>query len=344
MRIARSRRVLNHRPQCTGHFPRARDARRLTITLCVTASSSEVFVRRVFVLLILSLAIVASTSVAASAATKTTTTLPTATGSFGHAPTITFPSTGLPKALESKVLQKGSGQNVVKGDLLVANYYGQIWKGNTFASSYSEGETAAFPIGVGEVIPAWDKTLVGVPVGSRVLIASPPADAYGTAGNSGAGIKPNTTIVFVIDIVAVYSKSIGTKASADVVKTTASGITVTGPVGSAPTVKIPKNLAKPKTTTFTVLDRGHGVKAKAGMVILQYSVYDWTGTVIQSTWKSGTPDGEYIGNPQSKTAFDSLVGLPFGSRVLITLPSTSSGGPYALVIELAGEAPSGSSK
>jgi peptidylprolyl isomerase len=284
---------------------------------------------------------VASSGVA-SATTTPPTVLPTATGNFGQAPKITFPGKTVPKILETKVLHKGSGTVVTKGDLLVANYYGQIWNGNTFASSYAEGETAAFPIGTGMVIPAWDKSLVGLTTGSRVLIASPPADAYGTAGNTAAGIKPNTTIVFVIDLIAVYTKSIGTNASADVVTKTANGITVTGAVGSLPTVKIPKNTPKPKAQTFTVLDRGHGAKAKAGMVILQYSVLDWTGKVIQSTWTLGTPDGEYIGNPKSKTPFDGLVGLPFGSRVLITLPSTSSGGPYALVLELAAEAPSGS--
>ncbi len=39
-----------------------------------------------------------------------------------------------------------------------------------------------------------------MPVGSRVLLVIPPADGYGKAGNSSAGIKGTDTLVFVVDI------------------------------------------------------------------------------------------------------------------------------------------------
>ena len=52
--------------------------------------------------------------------------------------------------------------------------------------------------------------IVGAPffanftVGSRVLLVIPPDKGYGTAGNSGAGIKGTDTLVFVVDILAAF--------------------------------------------------------------------------------------------------------------------------------------------
>ena len=41
-----------------------------------------------------------------------------------------------------------------------------------------------------------------MPVGSRVLIAVPPDQGYGEAGNPDAGIKGTDTLYFVIDVLA----------------------------------------------------------------------------------------------------------------------------------------------
>ena len=57
-------------------------------------------------------------------------------------------------------------------------------------------------IGEDQVIKGWETGLVGQTVGSRVLLVVPPADGYGTAGDSQAGIKGTDTLVFVVDILA----------------------------------------------------------------------------------------------------------------------------------------------
>ena len=67
---------------------------------------------------------------------------------------------------------------------------------------------AAFPIGTGSVIPGWDKVLVGVKIGSRVLMVVPPKQGYGKKGNSQAGIKGTDTLVFVVDVIARYPKTV----------------------------------------------------------------------------------------------------------------------------------------
>ena len=63
-----------------------------------------------------------------------------------------------------------------------------------------QGGFREFPIGVQQVIPGWDKALVGQKIGCRVLLVVPPADGYGAKGNPQAKIKGTDTLVFVVDI------------------------------------------------------------------------------------------------------------------------------------------------
>jgi len=131
------------------------------------------------------------------------TALPTATGSFGEKPTLTFPEAPPPAALLHEVLEEGTGEVVAAGDDLRVHYLGQSWGGAVFDNSYDRGDSITFPIGVGAVIQGWDKTLVGQKVGSRVLVSIPAEDGYGARGVPQAGIAPGATLVFVVDIVGV---------------------------------------------------------------------------------------------------------------------------------------------
>jgi FKBP-type peptidyl-prolyl cis-trans isomerase len=130
--------------------------------------------------------------------------LPTVSATSGTAPTLTFPSSSPPSALVTKTLVKGSGPTVAKGDYVVAQYVGYIWRTKkVFGSSWSSGSPFGFTIGASpeQVIPGWDKGLVGQTAGSRVMLSIPPAQGYGKSGASQAGIKGNDTLVFVVDII-----------------------------------------------------------------------------------------------------------------------------------------------
>ena len=131
-------------------------------------------------------------------------TLPTVSAKSGSAPTLAFPSSGPPSALVTKTLLKGKGTAVAKGDYVIAQYAGYIWRTKkVFGSSWSSGSPFGFTIGASpeQVIPGWDKGLVGQTVGSRVMLSIPPAQGYGSSGASQAGIKGNDTLVFVVDII-----------------------------------------------------------------------------------------------------------------------------------------------
>ena len=132
--------------------------------------------------------------------------LPTVgTSSPGTAPSVHIPRTAPPATLQSRTLIQGTGPVVKKGKLLVAQYEGVVWRtGKVFDSSWERGQPDGFQIGTGQVIKGWDDTLVGKRVGSQVLLVVPPADGYGTSGNSQAGINGTDTLIFVVDLLGTY--------------------------------------------------------------------------------------------------------------------------------------------
>ena len=135
--------------------------------------------------------------------------LPSVTAKSGSAPTIKIQSSSKPPAgLVTKTLIKGSGPVVAKGQTVVTQYVGSIWRTDkVFDSSWSRGEPFGFTIGAtpSQVITGWDKGLVGQTVGSRVMLIVPPADGYGKTGSSQAGIKGTDVLVFVVDILGAVN-------------------------------------------------------------------------------------------------------------------------------------------
>jgi peptidylprolyl isomerase len=261
--------------------------------------------------------------------------LPTVSGKFGATPTITFPSSGPPSTLTKKVLVVGHGPVVQKGQLLVANYVGQIWGGKVFDSSFSRHVASSFPIGLGRVIPGWDKTLVGAHAGSRLLLVVPPADGYGSKGQSSAGITGTDTLVFVVDVLSSYSSTATGTPTTATLHTSNGGVSVTWEPGKPPVVHVAAGTAVPKVPTVTVISKGTGPKVKPGLVILQYVVVDPTSNkVVGSTWAIGYPDGEVAGDPSSPSLLDHIVGVPVGSRLLLWVPKSSSGGPFVFALDV----------
>jgi FKBP-type peptidyl-prolyl cis-trans isomerase len=128
--------------------------------------------------------------------------LPTVTSS--NPPQITIPKSGQPpKGLVTKTLIQGSGPALGKGDYVIAQYVGVIWRtGKVFDASEADGAPFGFQIGASpsQVIPGWDTGLLGKKVGSRIMLVIPPKDGYGSQGSSQAGIKGTDTLVFVIDL------------------------------------------------------------------------------------------------------------------------------------------------
>jgi FKBP-type peptidyl-prolyl cis-trans isomerase len=136
--------------------------------------------------------------------------LPKVSAGTGSQPKITMPSSKPPSKLVTKTLIQGSGPAVAKGETVVVQYTGAIWRtGKVFDATWTRGQPFGFTIGASpsQVITGWDQGLLGQKVGSRVLLAVPPADGYGSKGNPQAGIKGSDTLVFVVDILGAFTSA-----------------------------------------------------------------------------------------------------------------------------------------
>jgi peptidylprolyl isomerase len=245
----------------------------------------------------------------------------TVTGDFGSTPKVTIPDTEAPATLTEDTLVQGDGAAVAAGDTLVANYVGETWADQkVFDSSFSRGEPAGFVIGKGQVIPGWDKTLVGENLGSRVLLTIPPADGYGTGGNSQAGISGTDTLVFVVDLVAAYkpdASAPGTPADA----LPAGWPKVSSTPAKEPTITSVAGVQAPKKPVSKLLVNGTGDKIDASRtLVLQFVQTDLaTGKKTQSTWGQAP---QLVPGPSVLQLAGALSGQRVGSRAVVVLPGT----------------------
>lgn len=146
----------------------------------------------------------------ASAPGTTATTAPTAAPkpqvsvppALATKPTVTKGDAATLTKLDVKTLVEGTGPAVKAGQQITVNYVGVFYKtGEEFDSSWKRNEPATFGIGTGNVIKGWDEGLVGVKVGSRVLVDIPGNLAYGETEAESGG-RPAGPLRFVVDILA----------------------------------------------------------------------------------------------------------------------------------------------
>ena len=122
--------------------------------------------------------------------------------------TFTVPSPTPIKETLVQPLIVGTGPKVEKGQTIRVRYTGATWRTPDKPFDYSgktPKTTAEFPIGVGQLIKAWDNTIPGQTVGSRLLVIVQPADGYGADGNPQADIKGDDVLIFVMDILDAWS-------------------------------------------------------------------------------------------------------------------------------------------
>jgi len=109
------------------------------------------------------------------------------------------------KELVIEDLVVGSGKEVVKGALLVAHYVGKLIDGTKFDSSFDRGRPFECVIGTGRVIKGWDIGLMGMRAGEKRILTVPAHLAYGER-QVGAVIKPNSDLVFEIELLEVHTR------------------------------------------------------------------------------------------------------------------------------------------
>jgi peptidylprolyl isomerase len=114
-------------------------------------------------------------------------------------PKIPKPSGEPPKKLTVVDIVPGKGAAASDGDTLTVDYAGNSWStGKEFDASWNSGQPFPVTLGQGQVIQGWEQGLKGMKQGGRRLLVIPPDLGYGASG-SGDKIKPNETLIFVVD-------------------------------------------------------------------------------------------------------------------------------------------------
>lgn len=115
-------------------------------------------------------------------------------------PKVEVPKGTPPTELVTEDLKVGTGERVLPGHVVSVHYVGVEYDtGEEFDTSWDGGNPFQFTLGGGDVIPGWDKGVLGMRVGGQRKLVIPPDLAYGTApGHPLAG----KTLVFVVDVMS----------------------------------------------------------------------------------------------------------------------------------------------
>ena len=107
----------------------------------------------------------------------------------------------LNSGLQIEILSEGNGVSPTLQDQVTVHYTGKLADGTIFDSSVDRGEPVVFPIS--GVIPGWTEALQLMQVGSKWNLVIPSDLAYGEVGIPQAGIGPNSTLYFEVELLKI---------------------------------------------------------------------------------------------------------------------------------------------
>ncbi|MFJ4033430.1 FKBP-type peptidyl-prolyl cis-trans isomerase [Streptomyces griseoluteus] len=124
-------------------------------------------------------------------------------------PEVEVPEGDAPTELTIRDLVVGDGAEVKSGMVVRVHYVGVTFaSGKEFDASWDRREPFKFALGGGKVIKGWDRGIKGMRVGGRREIIVPPRLGYGNQSPTPS-IPAGSTLVFVVDLLDVYSRTTG---------------------------------------------------------------------------------------------------------------------------------------
>ncbi len=263
--------------------------------------------------------------VAASSAQSTTSTVAdlgavVVSGADGTKPTVTVPTPFAVTTTQRLVLRTGPGPAVKPGQRVTIHYVGVNGvDGHEFVTDYGK-RASSFVLSPTNNLKGIVDGLAGIRIGSRVLLAIPPADAYGLGGRPEVKIGPTDTLLIVVDL--LDAKDVLTRATGSPVPAKPGLPTVTLDRIGRPKITLP---AGTPGTNLVVqpLIVGAGPKvAKGDQITVQYAGVIWPGgRQFDTSWGAPTPASFAVGDGRLIAGWDEgLVGQTVGSQILLVVP------------------------
>jgi len=237
------------------------------------------------------------------------------------APTVTFSTKPLTvKATTTKVITAGKGAKLTKANSIMFSY--SLFNGKDGKQIETSFGKSPVPLDLSSksLLPGLSKGLTGQQVGTRLLVAIPPSDAFGAQGNAQAGFGPNDTIVFFIQLESASTPLATASGTAVAPKAGLPTATVDG--AKAAQITVPKT-APPMALVVQPLIKGTGAIVKAGQNLkVNYTGVLWKdGKKFDASGDRGTPFETPIGAGRVIKGWDKgLVGQTVGSRILLVVP------------------------
>ena len=255
------------------------------------------------------------------------------------APTVTVDAPITVSKTESKVLTEGTGEAVADDDLV--SIQAIILNGRDGKQAHSTWETGAVGLDLGaqDLFGSFKSQLPGKKIGSRVLITSTPADAFGEQGNPDLSMEADDPVVFVVDVVG--ATKVLAQAEGTAVAPKAGLPTVTMNEGEPATITVPKGAKAPAKTVVQPLITGEGAAVKAGQTVR----VAYTGALLKdgSVFDSSAsrPEQPYfdfaVGQGQVIKGWDTgITGQKVGSRLLLVIPPAEGYGEAGSPPKIAG--------
>lgn len=103
----------------------------------------------------------------------------------------------LPSGLRYEILRKGSGPVPKPGEIVVVDYVGRLIDGTIFDRSENE----PLHIEVGRFLAGWDEGIQKISRGGKIKLYIPAELGYGE--NKAAGVPPNSTLIYEIELLEI---------------------------------------------------------------------------------------------------------------------------------------------
>ena len=241
-----------------------------------------------------------------------------------------------------QVVAEGDGEAVGEGDQVTTQYVVVDGaSGKTLESSWQTGQPVPLELAADRLLPGLYAGIVGRSVGSRLVIGIPAKDAFGSQGNPDLGVEPDSSLVFVADLLDRQPAPEPAPEPAADPLAMAEGKEQTAP-DDLPSVEVdgkgvPQTFVadgtEPKRVDTLVAEPiivGAGPKVGAGQTVTVHylgQLYP-DGEIFDQSWERGQPLDFQLGVGGVIPGWDEgLEGQTVGSRVVLAIPSDLAYGP-----------------